>query len=97
MDLRLLELKKAIEEKGYTVDLSPIRVVKLYDVVSSNIEKIGHVEKEHACDVYVKFKGSGVYKYEDVDSTELNGLLIAESKGSYFAKVIKPTKKCTKL
>ena len=97
MDEQLIELKKAIEAEGYAVDLSPIRVVKLNDVVSSNIEKIGCRAKEHACDVYVKFKGSGVYKYEDVSVAEVEGLVKAESKGSYFAKVIKPTKKCTKL
>ena len=94
---QLCALKRACEEKGFFVDLDPVRLVSLEDVVSSNIEKIGYVPERDACAVYVKFKGSGVYRYENVTVQEVTELLNAESKGSYFAKNIKPTKKCTKL
>lgn len=40
--------------------------------------------------LYVMFKSGGIYMYEDVDQSTYDDFISAESRGRYFAKVIKP-------
>jgi len=103
--LKLLE--QAIGNEGYVIDyvLGPLQMslpnreiigvelAKLQHVVSSNIESIAYIGR--TSNLFVKFLGGKVYKYEEVSLEEATSLMEAESKGSYFCKAIKPIKKCT--
>ena len=90
-------LVNAIREEGYEIvfDLQFVRLIKMQEVKSSNISSIGYDYLGKL--LFVRFIGSGTYRYEDCSKEEFDNLLKAESKGSYFAKSIKPTKKCSKL
>jgi len=90
------KLKALVEQEGYLVVEGPtIELVKMNKVVSSNIESIGYLTANK--ELFVRFKGSGTYKYENVGTEAVTGLMNAESKGSYFTTFIKNYCKCTKL
>jgi len=63
------------------------------NVESSNIEKIAYENNN----LYVGYKGGGVYKYLDVSSEKYNEFLNAESKGRYLNSAIKESYKYEKV
>lgn len=61
--------------------------LKLKDVQSSNIEKIGYNEEDKI--LYVKYKLGKIYAYANVPKDLYESLNKAESKGSYMNSNIK--------
>ena len=56
-------------------------------VVSSNIEKVGF---DNSCNqLYIIFKGGGIYRYKGVSSQLHNALVKADSVGSFFSGAIR--------
>jgi S-adenosylmethionine synthetase len=64
-------------------------------VASSNIDQIGY--DKAAKILYVSFLSSGTYQFPDVPEEVFQGLEAAKSKGSYFAKIIRPNYKGEKV
>jgi hypothetical protein len=64
-------------------------------VASSNINEIGYDKATNT--LYVSFLSSGVYKYASVPEDVFEGFKTAKSKGSYFAKAIRPNYKGEKV
>lgn len=62
-------------------------------VESSNVASIGY----EAGVLEVGFKGGAVYRYANVTRQDYEHLIAAESKGSYFARAIKPHYAATKV
>ena len=60
-------------------------------VASSNIDEIGYDKASST--LYVKFLSSGVYRYPGVPEAVFDGFKLAKSKGSFFAKSIRPNYK----
>lgn len=56
-------------------------------VESSNLEAVGY--DSDANELYVEFKNGSTYKYLDVPFENFQGLMDAESHGSYLNSVIK--------
>ncbi len=54
---------------------------------SSNIDKVKYCNYTNT--MIIKFSGGGVYLYSALPPSVYRSFLIAESKGSYFAKKIK--------
>lgn len=57
-------------------------------VESSQIKSIGYEPQNYALEI--EFKGGSVYRYDNVPGDQYQGLMSAESKGTYFGKFIKP-------
>lgn len=60
----------------------------MHKVLSSNIDSIGY--DPTARSLRVAFKGGAVYVYPGVPPKIYDGLVNAESKGSFLAKIIRP-------
>ena len=58
------------------------------EVDSSQIEAVAYKGEV----LYMRFNSGAVYSYDPVDEEAYNGLLNAESVGSYFSKYIKSDK-----
>ena len=56
-------------------------------VSSSNIQSVGYDPQNRILEI--EFQGSGVYQYEDVGHDTYAGLMVAPSKGRYFAERIR--------
>lgn len=56
-------------------------------VESSNLLAVGFDENQNR--LIIEFKKSGTYQYFGVDKSVFNGLLNANSKGTYFDQYIK--------
>lgn len=56
-------------------------------VDSSTIEAIGYDPESR--ELYIQFVGSALYVYLDVDQETYEGLMSADSKGSYFNHEVK--------
>lgn len=65
--------------------------IKYTDVKSSNLEGVHYDEATQT--LTVKFKNGGSYKYGGVAKEHHDGLLGAESAGSYFHKHIRASTK----
>lgn len=65
-------------------------------VSSSNLEEVLFIPngKTPRGRLFVKFKGSKIYFYEEVPKSEYKALLKAESKGKYLNAHIKPNYTC---
>jgi len=61
-------------------------MIDMKPVESSNIRAIGYDESK--AELHVEFKG-GIYIYHDVPKKVYDNFMVAESKGSLFAKNIK--------
>ena len=57
-------------------------------VDSSTMEAVGYDRAMR--ELHVQFQGGKLYVYLDVDEYVFNELLMADSKGSYFNREIKP-------
>jgi hypothetical protein len=64
-------------------------------VASSNIDSIGYDKASKT--LYVSFLSSGTYQYPGVPEEIFQGFEAAKSKGTYFAKTIRPNYKGTKV
>ena len=67
----------------------------MHKVASSNIDSVGYDKPSST--LYVSFLSSGLYKYANVPEDVFEGFKAAKSKGSYFAKVIRPNYKGEKV
>lgn len=56
-------------------------------VTSSNIASIGY--DDASATLEIEFKNGGIYQYFDVSQREYEGLMSADSHGSYLAQNIK--------
>lgn len=79
-----LEAVKRLEGKEATME------IELKEVQSSNITHIGYDAATQT--LIVKFKGSGKYSYAPVPQEKFDALMLAESKGKYFAAEIRSAK-----
>ena len=61
--------------------------MQYYEVISSNIENMGHDKKDDLLEI--TFKSGGVYWYQGFNEADLSELMNAESKGKHFHKHIK--------
>lgn len=75
--------------------MSGVAVVQMVNVVSSNIEAIGHDSGNAA--LHVKFKGGGHYVYNGVHRDIYFRMLGADSPGSFHKDHIKGVYKHRKL
>lgn len=62
-------------------------MVEMVPCKSSNIEAVGH--NPTRLELFVQFTNGELWKYRGVPSTVFGQLLVAESKGGFFAKNIK--------
>lgn len=56
--------------------------MKLTTVESSMVHAVGYDEEERELEVV--FNNGGIYRYENVDEDEYEGLMDADSKGQYM-------------
>lgn len=61
---------------------------RMHEVDSEAIAAVGYERATRR--LHVRFVDTGLYVYDDVDEDLYEGLLHAESKGSYFNLEIKP-------
>jgi hypothetical protein len=66
--------------------------IERVNVISSNINTIGHDEDNSILEV--EFKGGTVYEYSNVSKDVYDELMLAESVGKYFNQNIKNNFKC---
>lgn len=71
-----------------------IQKIKMEKVKSSNIDSVGYSE-DHG--LIIKFKGSGLYRFEYVPEDEYDSFLKASSQGKYFHSNIKGQYSCIKV
>ena len=64
-------------------------------VESSNIVGLEH--NAQAATLDIKFKSGGLYRYKAVKQETVDGFRTAESKGKYYAVMIKGQHECVKL
>lgn len=57
------------------------------NVVSSNIAQVGYSEK--TSELFVRFHGSGTYRYSGVESNVFDNMKMASSIGKFFHAAIK--------
>jgi hypothetical protein len=69
--------------------------VQLHNVVSSNIESLGHDPGRH--ELHIKFLTGGQGIYHGVDRGTFDVMMGAPSKGKFLHKMIKPKYKYTKI
>lgn len=65
----------------------PLKVIKLYEIDSSNISAIGYDDEQMK--LYVEFLSGELYEYMNVPIDVWNGLKNAESRGSFLHFFIK--------
>lgn len=64
-------------------------MAKMTEVESSLIESIGYDDAKH--ELFVKFRGKGLYIYANVPASVYDDLISAPSYGSFFIRNIKGT------
>jgi hypothetical protein len=69
--------------------------IQLTPVESSNIAAIGYDEKQST--LAVKFNNGAIWHYGGVAKGSYESLMTAASKGSYFARNIKPKHKAVQI
>ena len=74
--------RKPSKQKTTTTAPKSPGQIEMKPVVSSNLESVGYNTETE--ELYVKFKGSGTYKYSGVPVSTYNDLLSAGSAGKYF-------------
>ena len=63
-------------------------MIEMIYVDSSSIEQIGY--DQASMELHIQFLKAGLYVYRDVPQHVFEELLVADSKGSYFNRNIKP-------
>jgi hypothetical protein len=61
-------------------------------VDSSNIVQVGYDRDSQ--ELFVEFLGGRLYAYSQVSETTYDDFMVADSKGSYFNREIKPNYEC---
>lgn len=79
------------EQESAQEDNATTAIVPMTPVESSQIIAIGYDEPVEQ--LFVKFKGGGIYRYDFVEKSRHDELMAAESKGRYFGKEIKGNSK----
>lgn len=64
-------------------------MIPMTDVTSSNLAQIGYDDK--AMQMYVRFHGGSLYRYDGVTAAAWHAFITASSLGTHLNKVIKPT------
>lgn len=62
-------------------------MMEMIYVESSNLRAVGYDETQQI--LYVEFKHGGTYRYLGVDKSIYDGLLRADSKGTYLDQMVK--------